>query len=178
MNVRMLLICCVNGGVHTITFAVTAYASRERASVSCTPAAAGSTQPFSVARPTIREEWHRGCQASAARDRRIAAIRLGGEAGFAPSRMPSIRPWTTFIYRSLKAKTNETMFHLFRFVRPVPLCSGDSVAGCIRGSPMEAAGPSNIIVAGITRDEDLERALRTTRRKVQAGNEARTAECG
>ena len=126
MNVRMLLICCVNGGVHTITFAATAYASRERASVSCTLANAGSTQPFSAAPTTIREEWHQGCLASAARDRRIAAIRLGDEAGFAPSRMPSIRPWTTFTYRSLTAKTNETMFHLFRFVRVVAAHSGDS----------------------------------------------------
>lgn len=119
MNARMLLICCVKGGVQTVTFVVTVYANHERASVSCTPAVAGSTQPFSVARATTREEWHQGCRASAARDRRIAAIRLGGEAGFAPSRMPSIRPWTTFTYRSPKAKTNETMFHLFRFVRSV-----------------------------------------------------------
>lgn len=101
-----------------VTLAATVYASRERASVSCTLANAGSTQPFSAARATIPEEWHQGCQASAAPDRRIAAIRLGDEAGFAPSRMPSIRPWTTFTYRSLTAKTNETMFHLFRFVRP------------------------------------------------------------
>lgn len=141
MNAERLRICCIRESVRTVTSAATAYASRERATVSCTLATAGSIRPSSSAPAPIREESRQGFPASAARDRRIAAIRLGVEAGFAPSRMPSIRPWTTFTYRSLTAKTNEAMFHLFRFVRSVATGRGNSAFRLCSGRLMETAEP-------------------------------------
>ena len=58
-----------------------------------------------------------------------------------------------------------------------PLCSGDFVAGSVRGSWMEAAEPRTPWWLAMMRDEDLEKALRQLERRFQAGSEERTAEC-